>query len=147
MTDPSQDYVSLHPIITALAPYVVAAFGAIITASAAWAAAAIKRRTGIEISQHDLDVFDKAAKAQAGKIVAQETAGWEKKSFDVKNPIVADAVSTVLARLPAEANRIGVTPAKVGDMIVGEIGHLQASATSTPLIPPITAATTQPRNA
>lgn len=128
-TNPDGSLVFVGPLIQALQPYIVSAVGALIVGLAGWVVAILKQKTNIDIDQNILDAFDRAAETQAGIIIAKSESGIMSASIDVHNPMIANAVNTVLARLPAEAARVGMTPEKLADRITGKIGKLQASAT------------------
>jgi hypothetical protein len=127
---PNGSMVFVGPLINALEPYIVSAVGALIVALSAWAVALLRQKTGIAISQDNLFRIQDAAKTQAGIWIAKADAGVMDASVDVKSPGIASAAQTVLDRLPPEATALGVTPDKMADMIVGEIGKLQAVATT-----------------
>lgn len=128
VTQPNGTVVFIGPLINALEPYIVSAIGALILALSAWAVALLKQKTGIAVSQANLALFQKAAATQAGVWIAQADGAAMSSSVNVGSPGIAAAANKVISRLPDEAAAIGVTPDKMADLIVGEIGKLQAVA-------------------
>jgi hypothetical protein len=134
---PNGSTVFIGPLINAIEPYIVSAVGALIVALSAWAVALLKKKTNIDISQDNLLRFQQAAKTQAGVWIANADAGVMNASVGVGSPGIADAANKIIGRLPDEAAALGVTPDKARDLIVGEIGKLQAAATTVHAVPPL----------
>jgi uncharacterized membrane protein len=93
---------------------------------------------GVKMNNDDKDralaLLQTFIKTQAGVVIAKLDGNAINASIDVKSPGIAEAANKVLARLPDEAAKVGATPEKLADMLVGEIGKLQASA---PTVAPV----------
>ena len=127
--------VSATPFVAFIKPYVDIIVQSLIGFLFVWVASQINKYTGVQISKTSLDKLRDAAASQAGGLVAAAEDNLAGGSIDVHSEGVADAARWILEHLPDAAKEVGATPDVLSRMIVGEIGKLQATATSAPLPP------------
>ena len=129
MTD-TATAVAAAPFVAALQPYLTAAATAIVGAAVTLAAGAIRKWTGLKVSQANVDAIRAAAQDEAGKAVAAAADNLATVKIDVGSPVVTAAADAIAARLPDLLKSSGVSPAALDHMIAGEIGRLQARMTA-----------------
>ena len=127
MTDTTT--IDLAPIIAAVSPYIVSAVVTIAGALVSWAAAAFVRLSGVQVQQIALDTVRNAAANEAGKLVAGSIDNFAATQVLITSPIVGNAASAIVERIPGAIKSSGITPDRLNAMILGEIGRIQASMT------------------
>ncbi|HZZ63819.1 MAG TPA: hypothetical protein VFE63_22090 [Roseiarcus sp.] len=135
MTD-TATAVAAAPFVAALQPYLTAAATAFVGGAVTLAAGAIRKWTGLRVSQANVDAIRAAAQDEAGKAVAAAADNLATAKIDVGSPIVSAAADAIAARLPDVLKSSGVSPGDLDHIIAGEIGRLQASMTA--VYPPAT---------
>lgn len=136
--------IALGPaIIEAVQPLVLAAVGAIALAIVKLVLSWWSDWTGqkIVLSQADSALIAAAASNEAGKIAARlDTAVFANMKIDTRSELVAAAVNSIVgadaANLKAALARAGVTKELVASLVAGEVGKLQAIATSPATVKP-----------
>jgi hypothetical protein len=136
---PDGTVVFLRPLIDGLMPFIISALGAGIAGLGYMINAQLKRRGDAEISAANIDRIRKAAESMAGVWFAKQAPGVANLSVDVKSAGIASMANYVATSLKEEADSVGLTPDRVANMIVGEIGKLQAAASAVPPtnVPPV----------
>lgn len=111
----------------------------VIPALGAWAAAELRRRTGIALQQAHMNTFQQALTNAAGLVIhkAKDAAG--NVNIDVKNPLIKEAILYVNSSAPDAVAYFGLTPEAIAEKIAAKLGTAQAQAptvtniTGTPL--------------
>lgn len=118
------------PLYLAVQPYVLVAFGVVFSALFAWACALFQKHTGIVISENARNAIQTAASNAAGRIMASQDDKFATMKIDVTNPLIAQEIPVVTAAVKASVDQLGMTPERVGALIQGKVGQLQAQAQS-----------------
>jgi len=118
--------IDFTPLIGALTPIVVAVVGGLIAAAIKLAAAEFAKLTGVRLDQAALDRVTSAVQAETGGLIAEATGNFATTSITVGSPIVASIATKIIAALPDEIARLNLSSDQVSQMVLGEIGHLQA---------------------
>jgi hypothetical protein len=136
---PDGTVVFLRPLIDGLMPFIITAFGAVITGLGYLINQQLKRRGDAEISAATLDRVRKAAETLGGVWYAKQQAGVANLSVDVHSTGIKELIDTATEHLGTEMAAVGVTPERVGNMILGKIGDMQAAASAVPPtnVPPV----------
>ena len=124
MADPN--VISAAPFVEFIKPYVEVIVQAGVAAIVTWVAVLDQKWTGFQIQQSSLDKIKSAAATQAGILVANAADNLHSQVVTVNTPGVATAAAWVAQQLPEAAAAVGATPEAIQNMVVGEIGKLQA---------------------
>lgn len=116
------------PLYLALQPYVLTAFGIVFTALFGWACALFQKHTGIVVSENARQAVQTAAENAAGRIYAAGDAKVASIQIPVSSPLVQAEIPVVTAAVKSSVDQLGMTPERVGALIQGKIGLLQAQA-------------------
>jgi hypothetical protein len=125
---PNGSTVFLYPLINGLEPYIVIFLGGLITVIGGFATAFLKQHFNIVLSAAQQDKLISMAKTEAGIWVAKADGAAMNASIDIGSPGIAAAGNRIIVAVPDIARDLGVSPTSVQQMIVGEIGKLQAAA-------------------
>lgn len=123
--------ISLAPLISIL----LQAFGVlivgIVTFYTPMICKAIAKALHVNIDQAMIAQATSVAATAAGGIFANATnmATVKNASFTVNSKEVADAANAALAKIPAAQARLGLTSDHMKDLVLGELGKLQAAGT------------------
>ena len=127
MTDTTT--IDLAPIAAAITPIIVSAVVTIVGSALLWAAAAFSRWTGIQVQQAAIDTVRRAAADEAGKLVAGSLSNFATEKVTIGSPLIGAAAAAIAARIPDAIRASGLTPDRINNAILGEIGKLQAQMT------------------
>jgi len=103
-------------------PYLMSAFGAIVTVFVGFITAFVSKKTGIDIDAGHRDALAKAAMTGIGLAVSKIGDAVGGKSIDVKSEIIARAVTYVQQAVPDALAHFGMTPDKLETFIEGKLG-------------------------
>jgi hypothetical protein len=116
----------------ALQPYILAAFGALMTAFLAWVSLLLKKWFGLTEDKATNDVIQQAALNAAGRILASQDDRFAAMKVSINSPLIAQEIPIVEAAIKATMDKAGVTPDKLAALIQAKIGQLQAQAQNVP---------------
>lgn len=103
----------------------------VIPALGAWAAAELRRRTGIALEQAHMVTFQQALTNGAGLILAKAHDAAGNVNIDVRSQAVRDVIKYVNASAPDAIKYFGVTPEAIAEKLVAKIGLAQGTGTTT----------------
>lgn len=125
--------INVADIWNGIAPYLVAAIGALISAALGWLIALINRKLGISIDDSMRASLQTAATNAAGLVLNQLGNSLQGKKIDVGNQFVADAVNYVLKAAPDAVAHFGLTPEAIAEKILAllpQVANTTATATA-----------------
>jgi hypothetical protein len=133
----SPSTIAVGPIVEALRPIISAIVTTIVGITVTFGAALLKRWAGVTLQSAYVDSLRQAAQTEAGVILAEATDNLSSRSITVTSPAIAAAAARIAAAMPGALKTAGKTPEDVSRLIAGEIGKLQAHATtiSIPALP------------
>lgn len=106
--------VSLAPIVDLAAPYIVSIIGALVAGLLGWLSKRLNDWLGVEIEGRHREALHSAALTGLERAVSAMRARGEQISFDLKSPVIAEAVDWVLTKgAPDAVARFGLSPADV----------------------------------
>lgn len=120
-----------------LAPWVqglVAAAVTVIMALFGWLTAVINKRAGLEsnaaileIEAHLRELLETALTNAAGWIVMKAGPELDKMTFDVKSPLIVQAIMSINSLAGSAVEKFGLSPDDLAKKIIAKIGVLTAS--------------------
>jgi hypothetical protein len=127
--------IATAPLVAALQPLIVAVVGAVVTGAVSFGVALFSKWTGLQIQASYSDSLRKAAQTEAGVLVAEACDNLSTRSIPVSSPAIATAAAHIETALPEAMTAVGMTPEALCRLVAGEIGKLQAQATTIPIRP------------
>ena len=122
--------IALGPIVEALRPMLSAAVTTIVGAAVTFGVALLKRWTGVTLQAAHVDSLRQAAQTEAGILVAEAADNLSSRSISVTSPAIAAAAARIATAMPEAVKAVGKNPQDLGRLVAGEIGKLQAHATT-----------------
>ena len=132
MTD-SVSTIAAAPFVDLLRPIISSLVTTIVGVAVTFGLATLSRWMGVTLRASYVESLRQAAQTEAGVLVAEAADNLANRSIPVTSPIVAAAAARIAAALPKAINATGMTPDELGRLIAGEIGKLQALATTIPV--------------
>jgi hypothetical protein len=129
MTD-SASAIATGPIVEALRPIISAVVTASVGVAVTLGVALLKRWTGVTMQSAYVDSLRQAAQTEAGVLVAEAADNLSSRSITVSSPAIAAAAARIAAAMPDAMKAVGKTPDDLSRLVAGEIGKLQAHATT-----------------
>lgn len=123
--------IAAAPLVALLQPIAVAAVTSAIGALGSWAVYLAGRYLHIQIAQSAVDTIVSKAQTYAGALIANDAANLAGKAITVSDPRVAAAANSIAAKLPAVLAASGWSEERIAKLVVGEIGKLQAQASTS----------------
>jgi hypothetical protein len=136
MTD-STSAIAAGPIVEALRPLISAVVAATVGVAVTFGVALLKRWTGVTLQATYVDSLRQAAQTEAGVLIAEAADNLSSRSITVTSPAIAAAAARIATAMPDAVRAGGKTPEDLSRLVAGEIGKLQAHATtiSVPMSP------------
>lgn len=136
MTD-SASAIAAGPIVEALRPIISGVVAATVGVAVTFGVALLKRWTGVTLQSTYVDSLRQAAQTEAGVLVAEAADNLSSRSITVTSPAIAAAAARIATAMPDAVRAGGKTPEDLSRLVAGEIGKLQAHATtiSVPMSP------------
>jgi hypothetical protein len=136
MTD-SASAIAAGPIVEALRPIISAVVAATVGIAVTFGVALLKRWTGVTLQSTYVDSLRQAAQTEAGVLIAEAADNLSSRSITVTSPAIAAAAARIATAMPDAVRAGGKTPEDLSRLVAGEIGKLQAHATtiSVPMSP------------
>lgn len=126
-------------------PFLLSAFGVIFSTLLGWLCLILQRKFNLSVSDSAKAELQQSAMNAAGRILASQDDNFAKMKIDVHSQVIADELPKVLTNAAGAIQTLGLTPDRVGALIQGKVGQLQAAAQSTaPVIAPVDAPKVQP---
>lgn len=114
--------VSLAPIVDLIAPYIVSIIGALVAGLLGWLSKRVNDWLGIEIEHRHREVLHSAAFTGLERAIAGLRVRGEEISFDLRSPVIAEAVDWVLTKgAPDAVARFGLSPADVEAIVSAKL--------------------------
>lgn len=104
-------------------------FAVIIPALGAWAAAEIRRRTGIALELAHMQTFQQALLNGAGLLVTKATQMADNVTIDARHPAIRDAILYVNKSAPDAIAYFGLTPEQIAEKLVAKLGLINSAST------------------
>lgn len=136
MTD-SASAIAAGPIVEALRPIISGVVAATVGVAVTFGVALLKRWTGVTLQSTYVDSLRQAAQTEAGVLIAEAADNLSSRSITVTSPAIAAAAARIATAMPDAMRAGGKTPEDLSRLVAGEIGKLQAHATtiSVPMSP------------
>lgn len=115
-------------IFGALKPYITELVGIFVAGVLGYLATLVKAKFGLDIEAKHREALQTALTNAAGLLIAKGDGLAAGINFDVKNPIVAEAVNYALKGAPDAMKYFGLTPERVRDMLAAKVGVVIAVA-------------------
>lgn len=103
----------------------------VIPALGTWAAAELRRRTGIALELAHMQTFQQALVNGAGLVLAKTRDTAAGVNIDVKNALIKEAILYVNNSAPDAVAYFGLTPEAIAEKLVAKIGIAQPTANVT----------------
>jgi hypothetical protein len=129
MTDSAAAIVA-GPIVEALRPIISAVVAATVGVAVTFGVALLKRWTGVTLQSTYVDSLRQAAQTEAGVLIAEAADNLSSRSIAVTSPAIAAAAARIATAMPDAMRAVGKTPEDLSRLVAGEIGKLQAHATT-----------------
>lgn len=106
----------------------------IIPAVATWAAAELRRRTGIAIEQAHMTTFQQALANGAGLLLAKTSDATHAINLDIRSALVKEAILYVNRSAPDAIKYFGVTPDAIAEKLIAKLGLATAAPAPAPVV-------------
>lgn len=103
-----------------------AAAATIIPAAAVWAAAELRRRTGISIEASHREALQVSLTNAAGLLIGKLGERAQGVTFDARHPAVREAIVYVNAAAPDALSYFGLRPDQIAEKIAAKLGAMTA---------------------
>jgi hypothetical protein len=135
VTPAANTAISLGPVYSLAASYILPALSVIVTAAITWAAAAFQRWTSVKIDQGHRDALHSAA--MSGLTLALNKLGVAANglTIDTKSAVIAQTVAWMEKSVPDALARFDMTPDKLAEFVQSKIGLLANAAAPVVAIP------------
>jgi hypothetical protein len=133
----STSVIAAAPIVDALRPIISAVVTTIIGLALTFGVGLLSRWTGVTLQSTYVDSLRQAAQTEAGVLVAEAADNLSSRSIPLASPAIAAAAARIAAAMPQAVKAVGMTPDTLGRLVAGEIGKLQAQATTISVHPSI----------
>jgi hypothetical protein len=131
----STSMIAAAPIVDALRPIISALVTTMVGLALTFGVALLSRWTGVTLQSTYVDSLRRAAQTEAGVLVAEAADNLSSRSISVASPSIAAAAARIAAAMPEAVNAVGMTPEGLSRLVAGEIGKLQAQATTIAVRP------------
>ena len=125
--------IAAGPIVEALRPVISTVVAARVGVAVTFAVALLKRWTGVTLQSAYIDSLRQAAQTEAGVLIADAADNLSSRSITVTSPAIAAAAARIATTMPDAVRAVGKTPEDLSRLVAGEIGKLQAHATTISL--------------
>jgi hypothetical protein len=122
--------IAAGPIVEALRPVISTVVAATVGVAVTFAVALLKRWTGVTLQSAYIDSLRQAAQTEAGVLIADAADNLSSRSITVTSPAIAAAAARIATTMPDAVRAVGKTPEDLSRLVAGEIGKLQAHATT-----------------
>ena len=122
--------IAAGPIVEALRPVISTVVAATVGVAVTFTVALLKRWTGVTLQSAYIDSLRQAAQTEAGILVADAADNLSSRSITVTSPAIAAAAARIATAMPDAVRAVGKTPEDLSRLVAGEIGKLQALATT-----------------
>lgn len=113
-----------------LAPWLQLLFAAaatVIPAAALWAAAELRRRTGISIEASHREALQTSLTNAAGLLLGKLGEKAQGVTFDARHPAVREAIQYVNAAAPDALAYFGLRPDQIAEKLAAKLGAMTAA--------------------
>ncbi len=122
--------------IDALMPYIVSAVGGLITVLGTLLTVWLKQKWNIDVDQAHRDAWQQSAQNAAGALLARGAVKIEDSGkITVQSEAMANAVNTVMARVPGAIAHFGFTPNDIQNLIVAKIPQVVTGSVPAAIAP------------
>lgn len=124
---PADNTISLHRIFGPWMEVLVGGLATVVTALLGWVAAAIQRKTGVEVEFLRSQTLQTAITNAAGKVVMMTGEKMKDIKFTVENEAIRKAILYVIDAAPEAVKHFGLSPADIAEKVIAKIGVVTAS--------------------
>lgn len=127
ITVPTDTIVNVGDLVNPWLQLILSAAGIIIPAAALWAAAELRRRTGISVETSHREAFQTALTNATGLLLAHLGQRAQGITFDARHPAVKEAILYVNKASPDALKYFGLGPDQIAEKIAAKIGVMTAA--------------------
>jgi hypothetical protein len=124
MTAPAETSINVGDLLAPWLQLLLAFAAVVIPALATWAAAELRRRTGIAIELAHMQTFQQALTNGAGLLITKAHQMSSNVTIDARHPAIRDAILYVNNSAPDAIKYFGVTPEAIAEKLVAKLGLL-----------------------
>jgi len=124
--------VPVLPLYTALEPYVLQLFGAIITLFGAYVTTQVHKWMGMTVDQTAEQTIEATAMNAATSVLAKLEGPISHLAIPVSSPLVAEGVEYLITHAPAAINQLNFTPTMLREIVLSKLGMAQVMAHDSP---------------
>ena len=128
------DTVSLAPWVVFVKPYIDALVMGVISIAVAFITAQIYKYTGVKVQAVNVERLKASIQTDVSGLIASGAASLSKQSFHVGSPVVASLADRVAERLPDVVKAAGITPDRLREFALGEVGKAIALTNAPPAV-------------
>jgi hypothetical protein len=143
-TAPVETTINVGQLLAPWLQALVAAAVSVLMALFGWLTVVINKRANLEsnaavlqIEAHLRDLLETALTNAAGWVVMKAGPALDKMTFDVKSPMIVQAVATISNLAGSAVEKFGLTPDDLAKKLIAKIGVLTAA---NPTVTPTTTA-------
>lgn len=127
LTVPSDSIVNVGDLISPWLQLLFAAASVVIPAAALWAAAELRRRTGVSVETSHREAFQTALTNATSLLLAHLGQRAQGVTFDARHPAVKEAILYVNKASPDALKYFGLGPDQIAEKIAAKIGVMTAA--------------------
>lgn len=116
--------VSFAPLVNTLLEYLVPALGVLIAALIGWAAALIKKRTGLEIEARHREALHSAAMTGVRIALEKFAVSPSNLTADLRSKVLADGVEWIQESVPDALKHFGLTPDRLSVIVASKLAAI-----------------------
>lgn len=122
MTAPAETSINVGDLLAPWLQLMLAFAAVVIPALGTWAAAELRRRTGIVVEASHREAFQTALLNGAGLLKVKAEQMTSNVTIDVRHPAIRDAILYVNSSAPDAIKYFGLTPEAIAEKLVAKLG-------------------------
>lgn len=134
--------ISLYDVFGPWLTQIAGAVSLVLMGFLGWVAEVIRQKTGLQIEAFRSETLQTALTNGAGKIIVSVGDKLKDIRFDVRSPVIKEAVDYVLRSAPDAVKYFGLSPDQIAEKLLAKLGVITAANPEvspiavTPTIPP-----------
>lgn len=129
ITAPPDTIVNVGDLVSPWLQLLFAAASTIVPVAALWAAAELRRRTGITVEASHREAFQTALTNATGLLLANLGQRAQGVSFDARHPAIKEAILYVNKASPDALKYFGLGPDQIAEKLAAKLGVMTAQET------------------
>lgn len=130
--------VSALPLYKILEPYVITFVGAATPVLMTWALVLTQSRLSflkdVRLTEQAKASVQQAAENAAGRVLAKAEGPVATLKFDTHSPAIALEITKLQTSVGSAIDKLGMTPDRVADLVLGKVGVLQSQSVSPAVV-------------